>query len=107
LGRHPEPAAPSETDGQRVIAAYYSQKDGCKKHGEGHGKICLRCVHELVAQVRAEHAKQVAPSEREKRLEALLRRYVANDHVHQVGCDELTEEAESLLDSTGEKAKEA
>ena len=27
----------------------------------------------------------------------LLRRYVANDHVHS-GCDELTQEAEDLID---------
>lgn len=27
-----------------MLELYYAQKDGCKKHGDGHGKICLECV---------------------------------------------------------------
>ena len=33
-----------------------------------------------------------------ERLVKVLQRYVANDHVHEVGCDELTIEAEAVLD---------
>jgi hypothetical protein len=35
---------------------YYRQKDGCKIHGDGHGKICLRCVDEALASKEAEIA---------------------------------------------------
>jgi hypothetical protein len=39
-----------------ALDMYYRQKDGCKIHGDGHGKICLRCVDEALASKEAEIA---------------------------------------------------
>jgi len=35
-----------------ALALYYAQKDGCKKHNPGCGKICLECVDEALKAAR-------------------------------------------------------
>jgi hypothetical protein len=42
------PGPDDELRDQDVLDMYYRQKDGCKKHGDGHGKICLECVDEVI-----------------------------------------------------------
>jgi hypothetical protein len=78
LARHPEPAAPSETDRERVREIV----------SIGAWETVERRVLELIAEIRAEHAKQVAPSEREKRLEDALHTFEQEvSNLHHSGMD--------------------
>jgi len=34
----------------KSLELYYAQKDGCKLHGDGHGKICVECVNDALTE---------------------------------------------------------
>jgi hypothetical protein len=70
LARHSEPAALSEPDLDRAQRILYPGVDWINL-SHTMQQYCRSLAAEF-AQVRAEHAKQVAPSEREKRLEKAL-----------------------------------